>query len=231
MRNALLLDENLVLTTDNSGGIGEKSGDIVAVSDRLTAFYAARVTLLEQWAAKADPSAILIHNFSGHASWDKYVQGVKDLFDEAGVTCPPISGSTETNMNLLQSAVAVTIVGKRRQVETSDGEWFTYGTPLVGGEIVAGVGEVARIDLIKQALDEEVISHIWPVGSGGILHEVRSIFEDNHVQVVSELDTLKSAGPSTVVLVKIPSSKLAEAEQKFGGLLRKMNINTSESFS
>ena len=55
MRNAIDIGNGFIVTTDNSGGIGEKPEDIVAVPDRMTAYFAARVTLLEQWAAYAEP--------------------------------------------------------------------------------------------------------------------------------------------------------------------------------
>lgn len=224
LRNALLIDENLVVTTDNSGGIGEKAEDLVSVSDQLTAYYAARVTLLEQWAANAEPVAILLHNFSGQASWNKYVQGVKDLFQDGGVPCPPISGSTETNMELVQSAIAVTIIGKQKMKGTEAGKWFTYGQPLVGAEVIENAQEVACIQRLREARDAGLVNRIWPVGSQGILHELRQVMQDNRLQVESELDIEKSAGPSTVVLVKIPSSEVVEAKKKFGSLLREIEI-------
>ena len=74
---------------------------IVAVPDHVTAYFAARVALLEQWATHAEPITILIHNFSGSASWGNYVAGVTDLFQEAGLEVPAISGSSETNMELV----------------------------------------------------------------------------------------------------------------------------------
>lgn len=223
MRNALLIDENLVVTTDNSGGIGEKTADLVSVSDKLTAYYAARVTLLEQWAAYAEPSAVLIHNFSGHASWDKYVQGVEDLFEEAGISCPPINGSTETNMELLQSAIAVTMIGKRRTMRTEVGKWFVYGIPLVGEEVIARKEEVASIGKIRKALHHHAIHRIWPVGSQGILHEIRRLMRDEHLRVsASAIDIHKSAGPSTAVLVEVPLDRIAETKKAFGSLLHEI---------
>ncbi|AOV08862.1 hypothetical protein [Sporosarcina ureilytica] len=225
MRNALLVDKNIIVTTDNSGGIGEKEQDIVSATDRLTAYYSARVTLLEQWAANAEPFTTLIHNFSGHESWGKYVQGVKDLFQEAGVPCPQISGSTETNMELVQSAVAVTMIGKREEhVSMPDGQWFTYGAPLVGEEVLVHADEVASIRRIKQALDDQMIYRVWPVGSQGILHEMRRLMNDDDLNAESELDLRKTAGPSTVVLVEIPLEKSLAAEKLFGNLLRKIDF-------
>lgn len=225
MRNAIDVGNGLIITTDNSGGIGEKPGDLVAVPDRLTAFFAARVALLEQWAAHAEPISILLHNFSGSTSWEKYVEGIHDLFTEAGLQTPPISGSSETNMTLLQSAMAVTIIG--RTIEQPIGEevqWFTYGTPLVGNEVLDRADEVASLRVLKEAMEIGLIQQLWPVGSRGILEEVRTMTSDETAKIESELDITKTAGPSTVVLLAIPTTKREEAKTFFGTLLRELNI-------
>jgi len=225
MRNAIEIGNGFIVTTDNSGGIGEKPGDIVAAPDHITAYFAARVALLEQWASHAGPVTIVIHNFSGSASWDKYVAGVTDLFQEAGLAVPTISGSTETNMELVQSAVAVTMIGEKKE-RTLAGEvvWFTYGTPLVGNEVLERKEEVASLQLLKDALASGIVQQIWPVGSSGILQEVRQMIGDNTAQVETVLDPIKSAGPATVVLVAIPAAKITEAEVHFGALLNKIQI-------
>lgn len=226
MRNAIEIGDGFIVTTDNSGGIGEKPGDMVAVPDRVTAYFAARVALLEQWASHAEPVTIIIHNFSGSASWDKYVSGVSDLFQEAGLAVPPVSGSTETNMELMQSAVAVTMIGEKKEW-SSDAEatWFTYGIPLVGNEVIERKEEAASLLLLRDALVDGVVQQIWPVGSSGILQEVRQMTGDGTAQVVTVLDAMKTAGPATVVLVAIPVEKITEAEALFGTLLNKIQIN------
>ena len=146
MRNAIDIGNGFIVTTDNSGGIGEKLQDIVNVPDRVTAYFAARVALLEQWASHAEPVSILIHNFSGSASWGNYVAGVTDLFHEAGLEVPPINGSSETNMELVQSAMAVTMIGKKMAAPTQENSaWFTYGTPLVGDEVRNRADEIASV--------------------------------------------------------------------------------------
>lgn len=220
-----MIGDDFVVTTDNSGSIGEKPADSVAVPDRLTAHYAARVALLEQWAACAEPTTILIHNFSGSASWEKYVAGVTDLFQEAGLKVPPISGSTETNMELMQSAMAVTMIGKRQQCSAVDGlTWFTYGAPLVGQEVLDFAEQVASLRLIRQALDQGVVSRIWPVGSSGILKEVRKMTGDVEIVVETPLDAVKTAGPSTVVLLAISKTKIKDAQRLFGHQLDALTI-------
>lgn len=225
MRNAIDIGNGFIVTTDNSGGIGEKSGDTVAAPDHVTAYFAARVALLEQWASHAEPVTIFIHNFSGSASWDKYVAGVTDLFQESGLSVPAISGSTETNMELVQSAMAVTMIGEKKE-RTLSGEavWFTYGVPLVGNEVLERKEEVASLQLLREALADGVVQQIWPVGSSGILHEVRQMTGDKAAQVETVLDMSKTAGPSSVVLVAIPVKKIAEAKVRFGALLNKIQI-------
>ena len=227
MRNAIDIGNGFIITTDNSGGIGEKSGDIVTAPDHVTAYFAARVALLEQWASHAEPVTIVIHNFSGSASWDKYVAGVTDLFQEAGLDLPTISGSSETNMELVQSAMAVTMIGQRRDFLPADGLiWFTYGTPLVGNEVLEYADQVASLRLIRAALDNGIVDCIWPVGSGGILNEVRKMLSNEEIQVVTELDAMKTAGPSTVVLLGIPEEKASEAIALFGAQLTKIQMHT-----
>ena len=225
MRNAIEIGNGFIVTTDNSGGIGEKPDDRVAVPDRVTAYFAARVALLEQWASHAEPVTILIHNFSGSASWDKYVAGVTDLFQEAGLAVPAISGSTETNMELVQSAMAVTMIGeKKERALAGEVVWFTYGTPLVGNEVLERKEEVASLRLLREALENGIVHQIWPVGSSGILQEVHQMIGNGTAQVETVLDPIKSAGPATVVLVAIPLGKIIEAEALFGALLNKIQI-------
>ncbi|MFJ7934278.1 hypothetical protein [Sporosarcina sp. NPDC096371] len=225
MRNAIEIGNDFIVTTDNSGGIGEKPGDLVAVPDRVTAYFAARVALLEQWAGHAEPVTILIHNFSGNASWEKYVAGVTDVFHEVGLEVPAISGSTETNMELVQSAMAVTMIGNRQKPPLiEEVAWFTYGTPLVGHEVLERKGEVASLRLLKDAWASGMIHRLWPIGSSGILQEVRKMTGEENAEVETVLEKTKSAGPATVVLVAIPADKITEAEAFFGAMLNKIEI-------
>ena len=227
MRNAIEIGNGLIATTDNSGGIGEKPGDLVNVPDRITAYFAARVTLLELWATGAEPLTILIHNFSGSASWENYVAGVTDLFREAGIEVPSISGSSETNMELVQSAMAVTMIGKKVEAPAVEKvAWFTYGLPLVGVEVRDRADEIASVALIREAMKKEIVHQIWPVGSSGILEEVRLLTGTKDARIETVLDPMKSAGPSTVVLLAIPETKIKEAATFFGRLLNQLIIIT-----
>lgn len=227
MRNAIDIGNGFIVTTDNSGGIGEKPEDIVVVPDRITAYFAARVALLEQWATHAEPVSILIHNFSGSASWEKYVAGVTDLFNEAGIEVPSINGSSETNMELIQSVMAVTIIGKKTAARAQENsKWFTYGTPLVGNEVRDRANEIASVAHIHAAMKSGIVHQIWPVGSNGILQEARLLTGIKETRVETVLDSMKSAGPSTVVLLAIPETEIKKAVALFGVHLNKLMIIT-----
>lgn len=209
-----------IVTTDNSGGIGEKMDDLVAVPDRITARFATRVALLEQWTAGAEPEAVLLHNFSGDASWDRYCEGICDVFDEIGIAMPPISGSSETNMSLRQSAVAVTLMGKQTlESSESTGDWYTYGTPLLGEEVLTKESEIASLTVLEEARRNGLIQRLWPVGSSGILAEWRAVTGEPNRGAASPLDITSSAGPATVVLLQIDAEKLSDAKRHFGTLL------------
>ncbi|WP_172371309.1 hypothetical protein [Sporosarcina jiandibaonis] len=225
MRNAIDIGNGFIITTDNSGGIGEKIGDYVSVPDNVTSYFAARVALLEQWAANAEPVTVLIHNFSGSKSWEKYVQGVEDLFREADLDIPTITGSSETNMGLAQSAVAVTIIGKKNPAPILDEvQWFTYGIPLVGDEVTEHANKIASLRKLREALDNGIIKQLWPVGSRGILAEAREMMQNDELSVESDVDLEKSAGPATVVIVGVPASQIKKAYTHFEEFLNELHM-------
>lgn len=78
MRNAIRLDSTTILTIDNSGCIGEKDADYVQVPNEIVAYFATRVALLEQWCAGAEPSHLVLANFTGETAWADYVRAVSD---------------------------------------------------------------------------------------------------------------------------------------------------------
>ena len=60
-----------------------------------------------------------------------------------------------------------------------------------------------------------IVQQIWPVGSSGILEEVRLLTGMKEARVETMLDSMKSAGPSTVVLLAVAEMKIEEAEALF----------------
>lgn len=222
MRHEILLD-GFVITSDNSAAIGEKPQDAVHAPDSVTAKFAARVALLEQWSAGSEPQAVLLHNFSGAKQWDAYVAGIAELFAEAETELPPISGSTETNMTTLQSGIAVTLIGKQHRTlapaETL--QWFVYGVPLVGEDVLAKADQVADLAVIKRAFESELIERVWPVGSKGIAHEVELLM-GRRVGLSTVVDQNSSGGPATCVLVGVLPENSGRVQEYFGESLFSM---------
>lgn len=223
MRHELIID-GLVITSDNSAAIGEKEQDAVKAPDTVTAKFAARVALLEQWAAGSEPQAVLLHNFSGAGQWEKYVAGIDELFQEAGLASMPIKGSSETNMETLQSGIAVTMLGKRvRDNSLSDLNWFAYGLPLTGNDVLEQYGQIADLKKIHGALQKNLIQRIWPVGSKGIAAEV-NLMLGAAVSVTADLDLNVSGGPATCVLIGVRAENIDLVKRHLGGLLFPLHI-------
>ncbi|UPW85060.1 hypothetical protein [Lysinibacillus sp. Ag94] len=215
MRNAIQIG-GLIATSDNAAAIGEKPQDVVSASDKLTAYLTARVTFLEQLAANALPSHIILANFSGDAAWARYVAGIQQVFAETGLNCPQIDGSTESNMPTLQSGLSITMLGEQQTRTATKYEqlsWYTYGLPLVGNEILAQPKDVAQLQPIFEAWKEGIVQQVWPVGSKGLQVEFTRLFGEQ--QVKSSLDIEKSAGPCAVVLLGIQPEKEQLAQKKF----------------
>lgn len=222
MRNELMVD-GLVITTDNSAAIGEKPHDIVHVPDEVAAKFAARVALAEQWAAGGEATAILLHNFSGELHWPRYVSGITQLFSELDLPVPPVSGSTESNMETLQSALAVTIIGRKLRMlaDPHELEWFIYGEPLIGEAVINHPDRIADLRIVKNALDLNQIERIWPIGSQGIEQESKKLF-GRTMPLAQGISEEASGGPATCLLIGVRISKVEEAKRLFGRHFREL---------
>jgi len=159
---------------------------------------------------------IILANFSGDASWKRYVAGIGQVFEEVGLHCPPIDGSSESNMPTLQSGLSITMLGevqKKLSFEHEKLSWYTYGLPLVGKEVLEQPEDVAQLHPIFHAWREEIVQQVWPVGSQGLQAEFSRLF--GHQQVKSSLDIEKSAGPCAVILLGINPQKEQLAQKLF----------------
>ena len=207
MRNATIINENTVVTIDNSGCIGEKELDAVQVSNEITAYYSARVALLEQWCAGAHPTHIFMANFTSEEAWQDYVNGIKRTFDEIGAQLPLISGSTESNFQSLQSGISITMIGNMQfDGDVRNCHWYIIGKPLVGVEVIEQQHNVAKLKELYDLLKQGIAKKVWPVGSKGIGFELQRIFE--HGKYHCSLPLNKTSGPATAVIVAIAEEKV-----------------------
>nr|WP_162182141.1 AIR synthase related protein [Jeotgalibacillus malaysiensis] len=199
-------DRVLVMTSDNSGAIGEKPQDEVSVPYEMVAYYAFRTAVMDCFSAGAVPVTVVLHNFCGEAAWEKLHGGVRQGLAEIGVDAP-VNGSTESNMTLKQSAVAVTVLGERvRDFSELSGsiEWTLAGKPLVGMEVVEQAADIAPLSLARSYLDNPSVAVLWPVGSKGVAAEWMRMCEQFGIEDAMPdfgVDVNKSAGPATCWIV------------------------------
>ncbi|MBD7937362.1 MULTISPECIES: ATP-binding protein [Cytobacillus] len=223
MRDVLVIpynkEESLVIASDNSGGIGLKHDDHIKVSYEVVAYYALRVSMMECIAIGATPLAIILQNFSGDQVWRSLVTGIEKGLLELDMTELPITGSTESNFELKQSATAVSVMGKINASKdihaiefNKENRLAVIGKPLVGEAVINDALHIAPLALCSQLANMEKVT-VMPVGSKGILAELNQLFKDRVftlTDLTCELDLLTSSGPATCFII----SYLPENEEK-----------------
>ncbi len=210
-------ESSLVIACDNSGGIGMKEGDVVKVPYEVTAYYSFRVAVMECIAAGGTPMTVVLHNFCGDAAWAELVQGIQRGMDEIGMKLP-ITGSTESNMLLVQSALGLLVIGKKensyRDIQDCSRKIAVIGKPLVGEEVMEQSQWVAPLSLFKWCTEQEDV-RVLPVGSKGIAYEWKQwSSSDIPAEITSKVDVSKSSGPSTCFLVAYPEHLETALKQK-----------------
>ncbi|KUP08268.1 hypothetical protein Q73_07070 [Bacillus coahuilensis m2-6] len=201
MRDIITLPSHqLIISCDNSGGIGQKDEDVVRVENSQVAYYTFRVAVMECISAGGAPQCVILQNFSGTKAWNEYVTGIKKGMEELELELP-ITGSTETNMPLLQSGIGITIIGIKTKTINSTfnpelHELAIIGKPLVGDEVLHQANEIAPMQVFKKFTELSQVLYTVPVGSKGIAFEIEQILLYKN-SIHSDLDLTKSSGPST----------------------------------
>jgi len=218
-------EETVVVASDNSGSIGLKELDTVKVPYEVVGYYTLRVAMMECICAGAEPKAVILTNFCGDEAWEGLERGIVKGLQELELSNLSISGSTESNFSLVQSAIGLTVLGKKKAEKPLEAIPFqentkvaVIGLPLVGNEVVEQEYDVAPLAMVKEMceLDEAVL---LPVGSKGILYELNQMFT-NRKYIGSNIDCIldlyKTSGPSTCFLAAFPD-ELTSAVKKIAG--------------
>ncbi|WHY02976.1 ATP-binding protein [Neobacillus sp. DY30] len=202
-------EESLIIASDNSGGIGMKPADHVQVSYETITYYSFRVAAMECIAAGAVPFSVVLHNFCGVHSWSELVIGIQKGLGELNLEDVPITGSTESNFVLQQSAIGLVVMGKKQLLKVSekifsnDLMFAVIGSPLVGNEVIDHADQVVPLSMFREVSNLEEVM-VWPVGSKGILYELNQMFtniEFSEEMLRTNLDVLKSSGPATCFII------------------------------
>ncbi|MBK5485544.1 ATP-binding protein [Peribacillus sp. TH16] len=213
MNDSLILpfteSQSLVVSCDNSGGIGLKEKDLVQVPYEVVGYFSFRVAVMECLAAGGSPMTVVLHNFCGDEAWDALKIGVMKGMDEIGLDLS-ITGSTESNMPLLQSALGLMVIGKRRNERVMkpilQRKMALIGRPLVGEEVMKQQEWIAPLSLYKSLCELEEVQ-VLPVGSKGIANEWKHLDPNGEgvsAHIRSQVDIEKSSGPSTCFLIAYP---------------------------
>ncbi|WP_251551840.1 ATP-binding protein [Neobacillus muris] len=219
MRNAIEITigggDCLILASDNSGGIGMKAEDLVHVPYQTVAYYSFRTASMECIASGGKIISVVLHNFCGNEPWTELEEGIRAGLRELGLADVPITGSTESNFPLLQSAVGLVVIGKKACSDAKeipdfdDMKLAVIGLPLVGDEVIEQKDHIASLSLFQEInLLGEVVT--WPVGSKGVLHELNQIFPDQWIEednVVCDVNILKSSGPAACFIAAFSESQ------------------------
>lgn len=237
MRNVITVpfqgNELLIIASDNSGAIGMKAQDHVQVPYETVGYYSFRVAVMECIAAGGEPVSVIIQNFCGNDSWSGLVSGVQKGLAELDMNEVSITGSTESNFHLMQSAVGLSVLGrklvdKKTELPFSDQLHFAViGMPMVGNEVIEQHDMVSPLAIFHEVSKLEEVM-IWPVGSKGILYELNQMFSNKTFtqnMVKTNVDVLKSSGPATCFIAVYHPEQESKIKQLTSGYFHSIKIN------
>jgi hypothetical protein len=225
---------SLIIASDNSGAVGMKEHDVVQVPYETVGYYSFRVAVMECIAAGGQPISVMLHNFCGNEPWSELVKGIQKGLVELNLPDVPITGSTESNFSLLQSAVGLIVLGKKSvdrmpDIASSDQLKFAViGWPLVGNEVVEHQERVVPLSIFDEVSRLRDVM-VWPVGSKGILYELNQMFQDKSFTEGSfhtDVDILKSSGPATCFIVSYFDDREDEIKGLAGGFFHSVGITS-----
>lgn len=194
-------DKNLITAADCSGAVGMQKLDAVNVPIDVLAYFTARVAFMEVMSVGATPILYTISNFVKNG-YDEIHKGIKALLDELGIQDIQHITSSETNFEMMQSALGISVSGILNKDVSNSIEGLSFacvGYPLVGNEVIENSDKVISASLFAQLTNDNKAVQILPVGSKGIAYKLNQVF--NATAQSSDIDLYKSAGPATCVIL------------------------------
>ncbi|MFZ5946015.1 MAG: AIR synthase related protein [Bacillota bacterium] len=214
------LEEYLVIACDSLGGIGPKSHDKIKVPGEILGVFTTKVPLLEVLAAGAKPLTVInTLSVEMNPTGAEILKGIRQAVEQAGLESDMIiSGSTEENIETVQSALGITVIGKVHKNQLRLGKSLvndlvvSLGSPKVGEEVLEGKTTDAKLMLTLLKLPW--IRELLPVGSKGIGYEAEQLAKGAGLSLDllpnQQVDLKKSAGPATCLLATLDKRNLPE---------------------
>lgn len=208
-------EQYLVTAVDISAAIGEKPCDALKVPPELTGKMAVRVALLEVMASGA--KIIAVNDVVGaemEPTGRRVIAGIQEELQLADLGHVELNGSTEENMETVQTSVGVTVIGlaESSQLKVNhikkDALLLGYGEPRMGNELLEKPDLEVTYEIIKEFVTREDVLELVPVGSKGILYEASHLAQLNDCAFIEKAECNpswlnKSAGPATTVLIAV----------------------------
>ncbi|QIB26795.1 AIR synthase related protein [Caloranaerobacter azorensis] len=208
-------EQLLVIACDSSGAIGSKENDIVKVSPDILGYFTTNVALCEILSVGGDPFVIVnTLSVEMNDTGSKIIEGIKRAIEPIPNKDIIITGSTEENFPVIQTGMGITVIGI---INTKD--WVmpmtkkgaiavVVGLPKIGEEVIADNGkEIFSLKILLELKKYPFIQEILPVGSKGILFELKEMARTNglNLSIFNDIkvDLYKSAGPATCAIVSI----------------------------
>lgn len=216
-------DQELVIACDSCGAIGNKEMDIVKTTPEIVGYFTCRVPLAEVIAIGAEPITVInTLSVEMNDTGKGIIQGIKRAISPLGLPEDIIvTGSTEENFPVCQTGIGVTIIGiinkdKWQKPITRSGYLAVVaGLPKVGQEVLDDEERtIISPRVIKELRKIEDVGEIVPVGSKGVIHEIKEIAKTNYISYKLNdkllVDINKSAGPATCAVITIDRTKLED---------------------
>ena len=214
---------------DSAGGIGPKPLDKLKVSGYILGKFTARAALMEVLAVGASPLCVVdALGVEPYPLGKEILEGIREEAKLAGLDPElAVTGSTEKNIVVEQTGIGVTVIGTcqkdQLKIGTSqpDDIVAAIGLPSVGDQVLIAEKEnqIAETTDLLKLLNLTFIHEIIPVGSTGILHELKTLAEGAKLNFKlfdqTVVDINKSAGPSTVILVSLRKENVLELQKNF----------------
>lgn len=205
--------EVLVIACDSAGGLGEKKHDQIKVSNRILGKYTVKVPLMEVISIGAEVISV-IDNLAVEyePTGREIIAGIRENLNILS-TAELLNGSTEENILTVQTALGVTVIGKinlkklkKYTASPKNNIIAAVGLPLVGEDLLKNKMKAVDFKQFLQLKELNYIDQFLPVGSKGILYELKILAEESNLNfelVDNKLNLEKSAGPGSVVLLSL----------------------------
>lgn len=242
MRDLLVFESNrkLVLACDSVGGIGARPGDTCAADEKDTAYFAARVPLLEVLCAGAQPLILVDTLCQDKDSAATVIEEFRAIAAEAGIPAEGVTGSTEDNVETSVTGIGVVVVGEIREKLLSGG-----ANP---GDLVVCVGwprsapadrlyrkhpDVVPIPAVRTLLRSGLLTDALPVGSKGLEWEVEQLSHSAGLSAVwiedQPIPVKTSGGPSSCVLLSFAPENEEELQTMIDSSIPWTRVATLEA--